>query len=493
MDALNTYTEEANTQIDNFEDCMALAAAYASKNQYNEMIKLLHKALSFRPDSPLVYYNLGLAFQLKADRKKAKSCYEKAIALNPKYLQALMNLGNIYQDNFRLDEALACYQAALKSGSEEMTADILYNQAICLKEKGSLKASIQCFHQALSIRPDFAEANWNLSLTQLLEGDYFNGWKNYEWRTKKPKTTCKPHAQLECIRWNGDITSLNTDTLLVVTEQGLGDTLQFMRYVISLRLKGINVRLCAQEKLHGIIKDSEIDAAPLSPSQGSEFTGGQWIPLMSVPQYLGVSPDNPIINKPYIKTNPLIDAKWRDMLRHEARSVIGIHWQGSPAAEVTGNRGRSFPLQIFKSLSSLSGLKLLSLQKGFGSEQMDHCDFKDSFVDHQCEIDEIWDFRETASIVKSCDLVITNDTALVHLAGAMGKTTWLLLHHVPDWRWGISGDATFWYPSVRIFRQHSNRNWSNVMEIVAKELQLYITGQGKSTKSNLNLTTKGSK
>ena len=110
---------------------------------------------------------------------------------------------------------------------------------------------------------------------------------------------------------------------------------------------------------------------------------------------------------------------------------------------------------------------------------MNNCVFKDLFVDHQHEVDQAWDFEATASIVQSCDLVITNDTALVHLAGAMGKKTWLLLHHVPDWRWGISGDATFWYPSVKIIRQHSNRNWYDVMDRVAKELQLYINGRNK--------------
>ena len=304
----------------------------------------------------------------------------------------------------------------------------------------------------------------------LLNGDYKNGWEKYEWRSKREKENSKPHAIPKCGQWSGELPLNQANQLLLVTEQGLGDTLQFMRYVTALRNEGISVSLCAQPKLHSLIQASGIDPSPLTPKQANEVAEGEWIPLLSVPRLLEVSPSNPVITESYIKTTEELTAKWASTLGAKEYPVVGINWQGNPKTEKRGLRGRSLELETFAPITSNSKISLLSLQKGFGSEQLETCSFKDRFVSCQDEINDTWDFLETAAILANCDLIITSDTSVAHLAGGMGKITWLLLHKVPDWRWSLEGDTTFWYPSMRLFRQTERGNWNEVMERVAQAL-----------------------
>ncbi len=293
----------------------------------------------------------------------------------------------------------------------------------------------------------------------------------HEWRTNRKKSTSKPHAIPKCDQWSGNVALNQTKQLLLITEQGLGDTLQFMRYATALRNKGIAISFCAQPKLHCLIKSSGIDPSPLTPKQANTVTEGHWIPLLSVPRHLEVSPSNPIITEPYIKTTDELHTKWAEILSAEQLPIVGINWQGNPQTEKAGLRGRSLPLETFAPITGNSQISFLSLQKGFGSDQLETCSFKDRFVSCQDQINETWDFLETAAIVANCDLVITSDTFVAHLAGGMGKTTWLLLKKVPEWRWGLEGDTTFWYPSMRLFRQRERGNWDEVMERVAVALQ----------------------
>ena len=223
-------------------------------------------------------------------------------------------------------------------------------------------------------------------------------------------------------------------------------------------------------KLHCLIKSSGIDPSPLTPEQANKVTEGQWIPLLSLPRLLKVNPEDPIITEPYIKTTEELTAKWAAILGEEDRPIIGINWQGNPNAEKSSLRGTR-ALETFAPVADNSQISLLSLQKGFGSEQLETCSFKDRFVNCQDQINKTWDFLESAAIIANCDLVITSDTYVAHLAGGMGKTTWLLLQKVPDWRWGLGKETTFWYPSMRLFRQTERENWDEVMERVEEALQ----------------------
>jgi hypothetical protein len=268
-----------------------------------------------------------------------------------------------------------------------------------------------------------------------------------------------------------------------VSEQGLGDTLQFVRYALALQNQGISISLCAPAKLHDLIQVSGFEQSLLTPKQANQVSEGSWIPLLSVPRHLEVGPENPLITEPYIKTTTELTSKWQKILSAEQQPIIGINWQGNPDQETTNSIGRSLPLRTFSPVAKRTKASLLSLQKGFGSEQLHTCSFKDRFVSRQDQINDTWDFLETAAIIANCDLVITSDTSVAHLAGGMGKTTWLLLKKVPDWRWGLEGDTTFWYPSMRLFRQKERGNWEEVMERVAEALQEHFGDNPETTQS----------
>ena len=425
-----------------------------------------------------VFGNLATICGIQGRHEELRSLLYKAIKLNPNFPEAHYNLGNSFKEQGKLNAAIASYKKSIKLNPN--LSDTHFSLGNTFRGVGDLNGAIASYKTAIKLKPDFPDAVFNLSLVMLLTGDYLNGWKNYESRTKRRDLMRKSHALPNCKGWNGEILKKKTE-LLLVTEQGYGDTLQFIRFALFLKKQGINVSICAQPKLHSLIKASGIDAAPLSPEQASRTTTGIWTPLLSVPMHLNISPDNPIATEPYLKTTDELNDKWKSILSEEKRPIIGINWQGNPLAEKSELKGRSLPLEAFAPIANNHRITLLSLQKGFGSEQLEKCSFQDRFVGCQGQINDTWDFLETAAIISNCDLIITSDTYVAHLAGGMGKPTWLLLTKIPDWRWGLEGETTFWYPSVRLFRQNKNKNWDEVLQRMAGELQQRLGSNPRQT------------
>ena len=411
-----------------------LAAIYGLKGRKLEMIKLLRKALEIQPDYPDAHINLGTALKENGDLNGAIASFQQALKLKPSYLEAHINLGN------------------------------------ALHEQGDLIAGIECFENALKLKPSYPEAHWNLSLVQLLSGNYAAGWANYDWRHKKK------NAQPSTQQWQGEDLRAE-EQLLVISEQGLGDTIQFMRYIPYLQQKGIDVSFCPQKELHLLIKAAGIHSNPITPEQAHIISNGKWIPLLSLPRYLGVNQQNPIISEPYVTIKSELINRWKEILSKERMPIIGINWQGSPNAEKTNQKGHSIPLETFLPITKNNNLSFLSLQKGYGSEQLYNCSFRNKFVHCQNQVNDVSDFLETAAIIANCDLIITSDTSIAHLAGSMGKKTWVLLKKIPEWRWGMKSEKTFWYPSMRLFRQIERSNWHEAIERVSLKVNELIAGQ----------------
>lgn len=478
-----------------------LGNALFGQGRLREAMPCLDRAVALKPENPNYHYNLGNLLQRLGDLRPAIEAYRQALALCPNHVESLNNLGNAWNELGDMDEAIRCYTRILQCRPGEPQAES--NLALALAIQGDVGAgeshleqllqlnpdfpgahnnlgllqemrhdlagAMACYRKALELWNDHPEAQKNLGMAELLHGDYTSGWKRYAFRFACDSQRSILHAHPKCPPLQSP-TLQPGDSLLLVSEQGLGDCLQFMRYVLAFRQYGIAVRLCAPAKLHHLIRLSQIDAEPLTPEQANHVSTGQWLPLLSAAQVLGVSPSNPFICEPYLRTSPELVAKWRQHFAQEPRPLIGIHWQGNPEHERSTSRGRSLPLEAFACLVERTPGALVSLQKGFGAEQRQTCSFQQRFVRCQALVDDTWDFAETAAIIANCDLVITSDSGLAHLAGGLGHPTWLLLKHIPEWRWGLEGERSFWYPSMRLFRQPYPGGWNALMECVAAAL-----------------------
>ncbi len=423
------------------------------------------KAIQINPDFALAHCNLGTILKDLGKLKEAEISTRKAIELNPTLANAHNNLGIILKNLGKLDLAEISIRKAIDISDH--FADAYCNLGTILKDLGKLNQAELSIRKAIKLKPDFYDAYFNLALIELIQENYKSGLDNYEYRFKKIQPViilAKPKIK----RFkNSNLNKL--EKLLIVCEQGLGDTLQYMRYIPHLRNQGFDISFCAQKKLHSLIKSSGIDPYPLTPEQANQFSQGKWIPLLSLPKYLKVNPENPIVCKPYIFSKPELKQKWKNTLSTEKKPIIGINWQGNKEMEKT-YQGRSIPLETFSILLNQAQITMLSLQKGFGSEQLEKCSFKNKFVECQKQIDSTWDFLENAAIIDNCDLIITCDTSIAHLAGGMGKKVWLLLKYIPFWTWGVYSESTFWYPSMRLFRQKEKQSWQEVMNKVSTEL-----------------------
>ena len=428
-----------------------------------EAEKSTRKAIELQPDFAKAYYNLGSILKDLGKLEEAEIFQRKAIEKNPHSADYHCNLGLILKDLGKSEEAEKSTRKAIELQPNSATANL--NLGLILKDLGKLQEAEILTRKAIKIKPDYAEAYFNLSLIELLLGDYELGLEHYEFRDKIMPKHADPKVQ--------QIDHLNiqkNEKLLIVSEQGLGDTIQYMRYIPYLRNKGMDISFCAQENLHTLIRSSGIDPNPIVPEQAHKISEGKWMRLLSLPKHLKIKPGKPIISGPYIFTEKGLVQKWKEILSIEDRPIIGINWQGNPNIENT-YQGRSIPLEMFSIIHSQNDFKMLSLQKGFGSDQLDHCSFKNKFVECQSLIDSTWDFLENAAIIENCDLIITCDTSIAHLAGGMGKKVWLLLRDIPYWTWGLEEESTFWYPSMRIFRQKERHDWKEVIERVSESMK----------------------
>tara|TARA_Y100001968_G_scaffold300640_1_gene312207 strand:- start:2901 stop:5024 length:2124 start_codon:yes stop_codon:yes gene_type:complete len=496
--AIHHYTEANKLNDQELRYINDLASLLKRSGDYEKAIKIYEKALSIHQENESIYFNIGNIFLETKNYNLAIYNYEKSIQLNSKidkfyfnlskaylgnsqveesirmlekcidindrYIQAYSDLGKIYLEKEEIDKSIIYFEKALQIEPTYFKA--LNNIACSYMIKGSLETAKEYFQKILLNKPNQSDVHKNYSFTLLSSGDYINGLKEYEWRLKSSQLEVKPKTP----QWRG-ILQENDEELLIISEQGLGDTIQFIRYIKYLKENNMKYSLCIQEKLHELIKISGLDSNPFSKSTYIESNNKKWIPLLSLPMYLGVTPTRPLVIEPYINIKDNIYFYWKERLNKGKKPLIGINWQGNPDTENNILKGRSIPFDIFEKILFNKNLSFVSLQKGFGSHSYKSFSNPDVFLDAQSEIDKTWDFHQSASIIKNCDLIITSDTVVAHLAGAMGVKTWLLLHYVPDWRWGTKGNKTFWYPSVKIFRQSNRGNWKELMQKVSDALK----------------------
>jgi hypothetical protein len=316
----------------------------------------------------------------------------------------------------------------------------------------------------LAIDPELAVARWNRSFVLFLQGDWLSGWKDFEWRFKIPKwRTLYPH-RIPGKKWDGR--PVPDQVLIVHDEQGLGDTLQFVRYLPLARQCCGRLILETRPELIPLLNGmAGVDQFLARSSDGPPAVPfDRYIPLMSLPGLFETSPDTVPFTSPYIKAPEEKIEYWSNHLPND-RFKIGLVWAGRP--EHANDANRSCCLEQLSILFDLSRFHFVSLQKGPAAKQIAFYQNRNNFS-HIGE--QLNDFADTAGVIMNLDLMITVDTSVAHLAGAMGKPVWLMLPVIPDWRWGMRGSTTPWYPTMTLFRQIHPKNWSAVIEHIRSGL-----------------------
>ena len=313
-----------------------------------------------------------------------------------------------------------------------------------------------------ALKPDYADAHWNLSLLNLLTGDFESGWPGFEWRWQtKQQNFHRRHDSRPL--WDGQ--PLAGRTILLHAEQGLGDTIQFVRYVPLVQERGGRVVVECQPPLLSLLADSP--GIDLVLAQGEPLPAFEvQAPLLSLPGILGTTLGSIPARVPYLRADPELAQSWRKKLEPLGGFKVGIVWQGNP--QFKGDRQRSIPLRHYQALARVEGVRLLSLQKGPGADPLRAGATAFPVLDLGAQLET---FGDTAAVLENLDLLISSCTSVPHLAGALGVPVWLALPFVPDWRWLLEREDSPWYPHHRLFRQDRPGDWNGVFERIATALR----------------------
>ncbi len=440
-----------------------LAEVFAGRKDNQMAIPYYRKALQLKPDMSEAYNNLGNVLKNQGDFDGAIENYRHIIRLNPELAEGHYNLGSTYRLAQNTESAIRHLKAALQLKPDY--AEAFNNLGLAYKNQGDLERAIINFTQAVKFSPRLAEAYWNRSFCHLLAGNFAEGWQDFEWRfALSARKTIYPH-RLKKARWNGS-SALNK-RIFVHDEQGLGDTIQFIRYLPMVKSLCGSVTLETRAALMPLFDGFPGIEALVARSTDAPVMADCdcYVPLLSLPHMFNTIADTIPAQIPYLYANSTKADDWHQRLGgHDFK--IGLVWAGRP--QHANDRNRSIALKQLAPLGQIPGVRLIGLQKGEASIQV-----KDLPGGMQVSNygEEFKDFADTAALIENLDLVISVDTAVAHLAGAMGKPVWVLLPFIPDWRWMIGREDSPWYPTMRLFRQQHPGDWNPVIECLVKALE----------------------
>jgi len=419
------------------------------------------RALALAPDFPLALNNRANVLLKLGRLEDALAGYDRALALDPGYAEAHANRGDVLQRLCRYDEALAAYEQSLAIAPD---APPTWNsRGVALLQLGRLDEARQSYVRGAALAPDMPEIRLNQGLLYLLEQDFAKGWPLFEARKEMPDLDEARNFSQPL--WTG-AEDIRNKTLFVYIRRGLGDAIQFYRYVALAQARGARVILSVNDPLLPLLQSAVPQVPTIGLGEVAEVFDYH-IPLMSLPLALG---GNIPATARYLAAEPARVAQWRARLGNEGYR-IAISWQGD--AVTMGAEGKSFPLSALAGIAAIPGVRLISLQRNAGSEQLAQAGMR---VETFPGFDEGGGaFLDSAAIMENCDLVISCDTALAHLVGALGVPGWIALKHVPEWRWFLNREDSPWYPSLRLFRQPSTGAWGPVFRAMEDELSRLIS------------------
>jgi tetratricopeptide (TPR) repeat protein len=486
-EAIENYTKAIRLKPDFAEPYNHLGVILYAQNRPGEAIENYRQALKIDPNYAELHNNMGIALKEKGQFDEAVTCFEQAIRLEPDFAEAYYNLANSLRDQTRNTEAIENYKKAVSLKPDFAEA---YNHlGVVLNAQGGFAESIknyeaiENYRKAIELKPDFAEAHWNLSLVLLRTGKLIEGWKEYQWRRNPGlNITTYPH-RFDKPRWDGS--TFENKRLLVHYEQGLGDTLHFVRYLPMVKARGGTVILEVRKPLCRLLQSfpgvDQLIAASLDDKPAVQFD--YHVSLMDLPGIFATSMETIPADVPYIRPRPGKIEYWRKKLA-APEFKVGIVWAGSPSHGNDSNR--SCPLKYFTPLAKIDGVRLYGLQKGDAAAQAQELKNEIPLTNLASRFE---DFADTAAAIENLDLVISVDTSVLHLAGAMGRPVWAILPFAPEWRWMLNRSDSPWYPTMRLFRQKKWDQWQPVLQEVAEELRK--TATARKTGPNLPESKQG--
>ena len=451
-----------------------LGVALLQAGRLGDALESFEQATRLAPDFAEARQNAGIVLNRLRRLDEASESFQHALRLTPDAVESLVGLASVFYQQSRFDEAITTSRRALELKPDH--AEAHNNLGQMLLETGQTEAALAEYGRSLLLKPDYADAHWNRGLLLLLLGRFRDGWLEYEWRRVLKKMS------FEALRrplWDGS--APNGRTILLHSEQGAGDIFQAIRFAPALKKLGATaVVSCPGRLLPLLSRCPGIDQLVAREATLPPFD--IHAPLMSVAGILETTIETIPAEVPYIFAEPGLVERWRGELGNWPGLKVGIAWQGDP--KFPGDRYRSIPLRSFAPLrrSQADGetrrqgdgetIHFFSLQKGLGSEQLAEVSGELGVTNLGPRLDETAGaFMDTAALMKNLDVVITSDTSIAHLAGALGVRVWLALTLVPDWRWLLGREDSPWYPTMRLFRQTRKGDWGAVFERIAAELR----------------------
>lgn len=461
LDLAETHARQALTvEGQSLEAWSALAGIAERRCDFAKAIEILTDMAKRYPDRPDVQVHLGCVASLAKCYALAIESFQRALALRPGFVEAMNNLGQALFELGRLEEADDILQAALRIQPDMKELHVnLANVRIAQRRHTE---ALACFARVFELDPESASSHFVCGMVHLVEGDFENGWREYEWRWRTEKYQPQWN-RLTVPAWQGQ--PLDGKTLFVHVEQGIGDTLQFVRYLPLIEKTGGRIVLEVQPPLSRLM--ATLPALDSIVVKGEELPNMDFhVPLLNIPGIMGTDLDSIPRQTPYLGAEASLRMAWCNRLATLKPGLrVGLAWAGNP--EHANDHNRSMCLTQLAPLSAVAGVQWISLQKGAGAEQIQSPPPGLVLTDWTSDLD---DFAATAALIECLDLVLAVDTSVVHLAGALNKPVWVMIPFAPDWRWLLERTDSPWYPGMRLFRQNERGNWRTVIETVVQEL-----------------------
>lgn len=472
--------QRSGEALANYDKALAIRPNYADalNNRGNalralkrpaEALASYDRALAVRPDYPEALSNRGNALRDLKRPEEAVTSYDRAVAMRPDYADAHSNRGNALRDLERPEEALASYDRAIAIRPSH--ADAHSNRGLALQDLNRLEEALASYNSAIAIRPDYADALFNRALLALLMGDFSAGWRGYEHRWGR--TNAEPRKLIASYpTWKGE--DIRGKRIIVYEEQGLGDIIQISRFLMRLVALDAEVTFLLRPSMHRLFRVAAGAVRLVAEVPKGEVFDYQCA-LMSLPGVFAGRREKFSSAVPYLVAEEDEVARWRKRLGEHGLK-IGICWQGNLDAKA--DIGRSFPLRCLQPLTAISGVRLISLQKAHGLDQLENLPFGMHVETLGDEFDAGPDaFIDAAAVMSCLDLIITCDTSVAHLAGALGRPVWVALKQVPDWRWLLDRPDSHWYPTMKLYRQTIRDDWATVFEQIAADVARLMEGR----------------